>query len=133
MPTHLLPIGQQVSCSVRRAGAPPSQDRSPKVLCAPAKPAALLVRGTSLRIADLRSQPAYISVVVGRSTMPRRVVPTQPPGHHQARSTPRARQPASRRPALPAPLPPAQNHAIYQAKRSLDKPFHISTTAALGC
>ena len=43
-------------------------------------------QGTFLRIADLRSQPAYISVVVCRSTMPCRVVPTRPPGHHQTRS-----------------------------------------------
>ena len=27
----------------------------------------------------------------------------------------------------PRPCPPAPNPAIYQAKRSLDKPFHIST------
>jgi hypothetical protein len=56
------------------------------VSCAPAWPAAFLVRGTFLRTADLRSQPAYTSMVVRRSTMPRRVVPTPPPGHHQTRA-----------------------------------------------
>jgi len=67
----------------RCAGAPPLQDRSPAVLCHQVKPGACLVRGTFLRTADRRSQPAYISLA-GRQPMPRRrVVPTKGPAHHR--------------------------------------------------
>jgi hypothetical protein len=41
----------------------------------------LLVRGTFLRVADLRFRPAYISVAVRRSTIPRRGVPIMEPDH----------------------------------------------------
>src|SRR5215217_2607872 len=44
-----------------------------------------LRQGTFLGVADLRFRPAYISVAVRRSTMPRRGVPTREPGRHQRR------------------------------------------------
>ena len=53
-------------------------------------PEALLVRGTILRIADLRSQPAYIRVAVRRPTWSRRMVEclsVPRPGHWGRRSS----------------------------------------------
>ena len=58
------------------------QDRSPAALCrglAEAK----LVRGTFLRITDMRSRPANISVAVSRTTVRRRIVDISEPAHHQ--------------------------------------------------
>jgi hypothetical protein len=43
----------------------------------------LSVRGTFLRIADLRSQPANISLAGSRPTPRRRVMPTTGPAHHR--------------------------------------------------
>jgi hypothetical protein len=50
---------------------------------------ACLVRGTFLRIADVRSQPANISVAASRSTPSRRVVPSPklPDRHHHSAPT----------------------------------------------
>jgi hypothetical protein len=59
------------------------EDRSPAVLCHQAKPGACLVRGTFLRIADLRSQPANIPLAGSRPTPRRRVMPTTGPAHHR--------------------------------------------------
>jgi transposase len=65
------------------AGVPPPQGRSPTVLCHQVQPGAWLVRGTFLRTADLRSQPAYISLAGSRPTPRRRVMPTTRPAHHR--------------------------------------------------
>jgi hypothetical protein len=82
---HLLPIGRggALICTTRRGATvagPIPQSIMRTGLAGRVPP-----QGTFLRIADLRSQPAYISVVAYRSTMPRRVVPTPPPGHHRPR------------------------------------------------
>ena len=83
---HHLEIGRGGAQSVRRAGTPPLQDRSPNRLCRGLRPATV-ARGTFLRMADVRSQPANISVAASRSPLTRRVVPPQePPGHHQTRA-----------------------------------------------
>ena len=58
------------------------QDRSPAALCrglAEAK----LVRGNFLRIPDLRSRPANISVAASRTTVRRRIVETSEPDRRQ--------------------------------------------------
>src|SRR6266545_4680125 len=82
-----------------------------------------LVRGTFLRIADVRSQPANISVAASRSIPSRRVVPspTLPDRrHHRTPTLPSTDH------ALQRELSAAPNHPIHQANRRLDKPFHIS-------
>ena len=85
---------------------PPLQDRSPGVLClglAEAK----LVRGTFLRIADVRSQPANISVAASRSTPSRRVVPSHklPDPHPATARTPTITDHALGRDLSPHPKP----------------------------
>ena len=45
------------------------------------------VRGNFLRMTDLRSRPANISVVANRTTARRRIVEASPPGHHPRAST----------------------------------------------
>ena len=85
-PRRHLEIGRGGAQSVRRAGTPPLQDRSPNRLCRGLRPATV-ARGTFLGMADVRSQPANISVAASRSPLTRRVVPPQePPGHHQTRA-----------------------------------------------
>jgi hypothetical protein len=79
---------------------------------------ATMVRGTFLRIADVRSQPANISVAASRSTPSRRVVPSRklPDRHHHSTPRPSPTKPITRSSAtclLPA------NHAIHQAKPAL--------------
>ena len=76
-------------CTTRRgaAAAGPIPDSTMPPACAGAP----LVRGTFLRIADLRSRPANISVAARRSTLPRRVVPTPEPGHHRDPGSPATR------------------------------------------
>jgi hypothetical protein len=66
---------------------------------------------------DLRSQPAYISVAVRRSTMPRRGVPNREPDHRQPGPMPTPPTPAHPPPTA-SPLH-AQDHAIH-----LPKPSH---------
>jgi hypothetical protein len=56
------------------------QDRPPAALCR-GHAEANLVRGTFLRMTDLRFRPAYISVTVSRITTPRRVVEITDPAH----------------------------------------------------
>src|SRR6266508_4278626 len=130
MPTHLLVIGRggELICTTRRgatvaglnpisimraglAGGVPSQGHLP----ADCRPAVLT------RVHQCGGSPIHHAPA-------RRAHPTArpPPGcmscyplhasqHHQV----------SKR--SPRSCPPAPNPAIYQAKRSLDKPFHIST------
>jgi hypothetical protein len=104
--------------SSRRAGAPPSQDRSPFVLCPPGWPETMLVRGPFLRIADLWSRPANIRVAACRSMPPRRVVPATELGRHQPCSDPPAAGTLRPRPAPPARsarMP--SDHAIHQGNQ----------------
>jgi len=86
MTTSHLPSMPGWPCSPHRpprAGSPPQQDRSPSGLCR-AQPARS-VRGTHLRIADLRSRPAYISLADTSAAQTRRVATHNPPvGHHRA-------------------------------------------------
>ena len=98
------------------------------------------MRGTILRIADLRSQPAYIRVAVCRSTPSRRMVECSAVRHHELRGGRSSRLPSSRFASLnlvdgappPARDQPARptlgssrpkNRRIYL----LDRPFHIRT------
>jgi transposase len=76
VPAHRrrLEIGRGGPPSVRRAGTPPLQDRSPNRRCRGLRPATV-ARGTFLPMADVRSQPATISVAASRSPLTRRVVP----------------------------------------------------------
>jgi len=60
------------------------QDRSPAALCR-GLAEAHLVRGTFLRMNDMRSRPANISVAVSRTTVRRRVLNISEPAHHQRR------------------------------------------------
>jgi len=113
---------------------------------------ARLVRGTFLRIADMRFRSAYISVAVSRSTDRRRIVESSEPDHHLVVGPVRwlaAATPASRPFVLaslralrldPEAPPPAhfrlatdqslvsraQKPISTQVSRPLDKPFHIS-------
>src|SRR5512132_1706630 len=66
-----------------------------------------LVRGTFLRIADVRSQPANISVAASRSTPSRRVVPSRKLPDRRHHSTPTATQHRPRAPtrAVRCPKP----------------------------
>ena len=57
------------------------QDRSPAALCR-GEAEAKLVRGNFLRIPDMRSRPAYISVAASRTTVRRRIVETSEPARH---------------------------------------------------
>jgi hypothetical protein len=61
---------------------PAVQDRSPAALCR-GNAVAKLVKGTFLRITDMRFRSAYISVAVSRSTDRRRIVETSEPDHRQ--------------------------------------------------
>ena len=65
------------------AGAPPPQNRPPFKLCPTLW--ALLVQGTFLRIAELRNQPAYISLAVSPPASPRRMVEPSPDPHQPSR------------------------------------------------
>ena len=88
-----------------RAGPPPLQDRSPSRLCP--HPRARSVRGTSLRIADLRFRPAYISLAASPPDPARRVGPTPPDHprpHRHSRSSPPI-QPAPRTVDVKDPRP----------------------------
>jgi hypothetical protein len=104
---HRLVIGQgeELICTTRRGAtvAGPIPESTMRAGLTGGVPS----QGTFLRIADLRSQPAYISMVACRSTMPRRVVPTRPHGHHQPRSAASTPASISRFPRGPrcCPLP----------------------------
>jgi hypothetical protein len=81
-------------------------------------------QGTFLRLADVRSQSANISMAGSRSILSRRVVsPRKPPDHHPAGPTRTSATIST--PSAPAPRLAAQHHALYQAGRRLDNPFHI--------
>jgi hypothetical protein len=82
--------------------------------------------GPFLRITDLRSRPANATVAASRSTPPRHVVSTREHGHpHRSRPPPAATSTPPTPQAHSAIVPMPDNHAIHQAKRFLDRPFHI--------
>jgi hypothetical protein len=82
-----------------------------------------LVRGTFLRIADVRSQPANISVAASRSTPSRRVVPSRKLPDRRHHRTPTATRHRSRAPTRAVRCP--QTMPSTRQNRRLDKPFHI--------
>src|SRR5512132_4405990 len=87
-----------------------------------------LVRGTFLRIADVRSQPANISVAASRSTPSRRVVPSRKLPDRRHHSTPTATQHRSRAPTravhCPKPChPPGKTVAL--TSRSISGLCHV--------
>jgi hypothetical protein len=88
-------------------------------------------QGTFLQVADLRFRPAYISVAVHRSTMPRRGVPITEPGPSRDGSSTSPMNLPSRTTHNQHCLHLRQNHATDQGNSLLDKPLHISTPTAL--
>lgn len=127
------------------AGTPPRQGRSPLLLCNPASREAFLVRGTILRIADLRFKSAHIRVAVRRPTSSRRMVELLPDHHRCSRESRSSRRPGlqgrssslhSGRSTLTPGAPPPANDA-NRCRTSgparlqgndqllLDGPFHI--------
>jgi hypothetical protein len=87
-------------------------------------------QGTFLRLADMRSQPATISVAASQSTVSWRVVPhPEPPDrpYRRGKST-HTRTHAPQRARLAA-----AHHAIHRGTVALTRPLHISAAAGKGC
>ena len=133
------------------------QDRSPAALCR-GNAVAKLVRGTFLRIADMRFRSAYISVAVSRSTDRRRIVetseldrrhPSEADWGRWADATPASRPfvlASLRALRLDPEAPPAAHSSSTTDQpvvghapktipthwmRPLDKPLHISSALAV--
>ena len=139
----------------RRASHPPTQNRSPDVLCYPLPPEANTEWGQLLRIHTLRSRPAYIRLAVARSTTgwpsgnPYSPPPTDADGlgGDVPAATPLSRvvrpraSPCGRSTLDTKAPPPAQQHPSAEPpvrhaaqtitattnRDALDKPFHMRT------
>ena len=88
-----------------------------------------LVRGTILRIADLRSEPANIRVAVRRPTMSRRMVEFLSAPRRQARGDGSVQQPhrhhSRRLPAMHVLRDFDERRPKGTSDQLLDRPFHI--------